>query len=206
MKDEKTDLPIKKPWTIKTTSRTLTQAVSRTCPGHLVHPEHQECLGGGLARKSGFYPKKFCQAVLRAIREMTDVGAQGVLPAYPVFDTRDMDIEEKEVKKKRVTPLSEAEKKGVEKMLGRLRKRTGHPSNAALSGCLRHRGAHPEVIDMASRHQCPECQELRAAPLNPALSIEKSEMLWETLVIDNMEFTVSETTCLLYTSPSPRDA
>ena len=194
VKDEKTDLPIKKPWTIKTTSRTLTQAVSRTCPGHLVHPEHQECLGGGLARKSGFYPKKFCQAVLRAIREMTDVGAQGVLPAYPVFDTRDMDIEEKEVKKKRVTPLSEVERKGVEKMLERLRKRTGHPSNAALSGCLRHRGAHPEVIDMASRHQCPECQELRAAPLNPALSIEKSEMLWETLVIDNMGFTVDDTT------------
>ncbi|CAK9046645.1 unnamed protein product [Durusdinium trenchii] len=194
VKDEKTDLPIKKPWTIKTTSRTLTQAVSRTCPGHLVHPEHQECLGGGLARKSGFYPKKFCQAVLRAIREMTDVGAQGVLPAYPVFDTRDMDIEEKEVKKKRVTPLSEVERKGVEKMLERLRKRTGHPSNAALSGRLRHRGAHPEVIDMASRHQCPECQELRAAPLNPALSIEKSEMLWETLVIDNMGFTVDDTT------------
>ena len=194
VKDEKTDLPIKKPWTIKTTSKILAQAVSRTCPGHLVHPEHQECLGGGLARKSGFYPKKFCQAVLRAVREMSDVGAHGVLPAYPVFDTRDLDIEEKEAKKKKVTPLSEAERKGVEKMLERLRKRTGHPSNAALSGCLRHRGAHPEVIDMASRHQCPECQELRAAPLNPALSIEKSEMLWETLVIDNMEFTVSDTT------------
>ena len=79
-------------------------------------------------------------------------------------------------------------------MLERLHKKTGHPSNAALSSCLRHRGAHPEVIQLASKHICPECQELRAAPLHPASSLEKSETLWETLVIDNMEFTVSDIT------------
>ncbi|CAK9112618.1 unnamed protein product, partial [Durusdinium trenchii] len=193
LREEKSGLPIRKPWLIKTTSKVVARAVSRTCPGTAVHPHHHECVGGSVARNSGFYPSALCDVIFKAVKEMSMAEANGVIPAcaYPVFGTGDM---EPERPKKTYEPLNEKEKRGVLQMLERLHKKTGHPSNAALSSCLRHRGAHPEVIQLASKHICPECQELRAAPLHPASSLEKSETLWETLVIDNMEFTVSDIT------------
>ncbi|CAK9112566.1 unnamed protein product, partial [Durusdinium trenchii] len=193
LREEKSGLPIRKPWLIKTTSKVVARAVSRTCPGTAVHPHHHECIGGSVARNSGFYPSALCDVIFKAVKEMSMAEANGVIPAcaYPVFGTGDM---EPERPKKTYEPLNEKEKRGVLQMLERLHKKTGHPSNAALSSCLRHRGAHPEVIQLASKHICPECQELRAAPLHPASSLEKSETLWETLVIDNMEFTVSDIT------------
>ncbi|CAK9043452.1 unnamed protein product [Durusdinium trenchii] len=171
LREEKSGLPIRKPWLIKTTSKVVARAVSRTCPGTAVHPHHQECIGGSVARNSGFYPSALCDVIFKAVKEMNIAEANGVIPAcaYP--------------------PLNEKEKRGVLHMLERLHKKTGHPSNAALSSCLRHRGAHPEVIQLASKHICPECQELRAAPLHPASSLEKSETLWETLVIHGLEST-----------------
>ena len=42
------------------------------------------------------------------------------------------------------------------------------------------------------KHQCPECQELRMAPLDPAVSLQRSETLWETMVMDNAEFPVDD--------------
>ena len=89
-------------------------------------------------------------------------------------------------------PLTEAEIKEASKVLHKLHRRTGHPSNQALSSVLRHRGAHPEVIQMALKHQCPECQELRLAASKPSGAPQRSETLWETLVIDNAEFPIDD--------------
>ncbi|CAK9047451.1 unnamed protein product [Durusdinium trenchii] len=180
------NMPLKKPWKIRTTSQTLARAVHRLCPGHECH---EECLGGKTARDSGFYPQSMCNVIYKSVQEMMACRPNyDVFPAaYPVFDTKDMmEIEEK---KKHVRPLTEEEKKQVSKLVDRLHRRTGHPSNVALAGVLRHRGAHPEVIQLAAQNQCNECQELRSAPLHAIAAIEKSETLWETVVIDNMEFT-----------------
>ena len=43
---------------------------------------------------------------------------------------------------------------------------------------------------MAKRYQCPECQELRLAELNPSGALQRSETLWETLVLDNAELPI----------------
>lgn len=40
-----------------------------------------------------------------------------------------------------------------------------YPPNNALSRMLAHRGAHPEVIELAPKHVCPDCQELWVWPI-----------------------------------------
>jgi hypothetical protein len=87
-------------------------------------------------------------------------------------------------------PLTEKEKQSSLRLLEKLHRRTGHPSNNALSRMLEHRGALPELIELARKHVCPDCQELRLAPLNPKTSLERSETLWETIVLDNAEFPI----------------
>lgn len=87
-----------------------------------------------MARNSGFYPSALCDVIFKAVKEMNLSEANSVIPAYPVFGTGDL-VPEKP--KKVYEPLSEKEKKGVLQILERLRKKTGHPSNAALSSCLR---------------------------------------------------------------------
>ena len=95
LREEKSGLPIRKPWLIKTTSKVVARAVSRTCPGTAVHPHHQECIGGSVARNSGFYPSALCDVIFKAVKEMNIAEANGVIPAcaYPVFGTGDMEPE-----------------------------------------------------------------------------------------------------------------
>ena len=174
-------MPIRKPWKIQTTIRALARALSRRCPGHL---QHDECLGGHRAKESGFYPQAMCDVICKAMREWKCGLDQEVFPLYPVFDTKTLEKE----RPKDYEPLSDEEKKIVLKTIDKLHRRTGHPSNTALAGTLRHRGAHPDVVELASKHRCPECQELRAAPLDGVTALNKSEVMWETLVIDNAEF------------------
>ncbi len=174
-------LPIRKPWKIQTTIRTLARSLSRQCPGH---QEHDECLGGQRAKESGFYPQAMCDVICKAVREWRCQLDSEVFPAYPVFDTKTLVAE----KPKDYEPLTEEEKKQALKIIEKLHRRTGHPSNTALAGTLRHRGAHPDVVELASKHRCSECQELRAAPLDGVTSLSKSEVMWDTLAIDNAEF------------------
>ena len=177
---------LKKPWKINTTSKSLARALERRCPGD---HEHEECLGHNTARNSGFYPQSMCDVIQRVVGEMMAQHADDVFPTqFPVISEEE-EFEWLEEKRKFLAPLTDAERKQSEKMIANLHRKTGHPSNTALSGCLRHRGAHPEVIELAKKHQCSECQELRAAPLNSVTALERSETLWETVVMDNMQFT-----------------
>ena len=180
---------LRKPWRISTAAAPLANVLERRCPrGH----HHGECLGGKEARDSGFYPQAMCDVIQKVVHEMFSQVDQSVFPSlYPVFET---DPLRDDVAKETIQPLDEKEKKMALRMLEKLHRKTGHPSNAALSQCLKNRGAHPEVVKLALKHQCPECQELRAAPLNPSTALQKSEMLWETVVMDNAEFTVGNTT------------
>ncbi|CAL1166991.1 unnamed protein product [Cladocopium goreaui] len=146
---------LRKPWKVKTTSPTLAAALQRACPGN---HEHRECLGGKTARDSGFYPQALCDTIQKTVREMVNTKVENV---FPVFDAQPLQMEKKP---ELPEPLTANERKEAEKLLSKLHRRTGHPSNSALASTLRHRGAHYEVVEMAKRHQCPECQELRMVP------------------------------------------
>jgi len=129
-----------------------------------------------------------CDVIQKAVKEMINKTDNGVFPqAYPVFEA-----EEKHKEKILPDPLTEEERKEAKKMLSKLHRKTGHPSNHALSSTLKHRGAHYEVVEMAKHHQCPECQELRMAPLHPSVALQTTDTMWETVVMDNAEFPVDE--------------
>ncbi|CAK9066760.1 unnamed protein product [Durusdinium trenchii] len=156
-------VPLKKPWKVVCTSPSMAAALTRRCPGN---HEHAECIGGQDARNSGFYPEAMCRTIFRTVQSMNhslDGGA--FAESFPIFDDTLME-DEKELNLEK--PLSDSERKMAMQTLAKLHRRTGHPSNHALSGCLKHRGAHHEVIEMAKKYQCPECQELRLAELNPS--------------------------------------
>ena len=174
---------LRKPWKVITSSALLAAALQRKCPGHAFH---DECLGHDEARSSGFYPQSLCDTILRATREIRPLSSEEAM--FPVFDTSGT-MEEKIPD---YAPLNESEKKASMKLIDKLHRRTGHPSNPALVATLRHRGAHPEVLQLAQRHVCPDCQELRLAPLHPAVALERSEVLWEVLVLDNAEFHIDD--------------
>ena len=120
-----------------------------------------------------------CDVIQKSVKEMINQTENGVFPqAYPVFEA---DEDKKEVMLP--SPLTESEKKEARKMLSKLHRKTGHPSNHALSSTLKHRGAHYEVVEMAKHHQCPECAELRMAPLHPSVALQTTETMWETVVM-----------------------
>ncbi|CAK8996448.1 Retrovirus-related Pol polyprotein from transposon RE1 (Retro element 1) (AtRE1) [Includes: Protease RE1, partial [Durusdinium trenchii] len=161
-------MPLKKPWKVVCTSPSMAAALTRRCPGN---HEHAECIGGQDARNSGFYPEAMCRTIFRTVQSMNhslDGGA--FAESFPIFDDTLME-DEKELNLEK--PLSDSERKMAMQTLAKLHRRTGHPSNHALSGCLKHRGAHHEVIEMAKKYQCPECQELRLAELNPSGALQR---------------------------------
>ena len=88
---------------------------------------------------------QLCDVIQKVAKELANNTENGI---FPVFDSGVL-VESKKVE---AFPLNDAEKKNAEKLLSKLHLRTGHPSNTALAGTLRHRGAHPEVIEMAKRH------------------------------------------------------
>ena len=195
--------PLKKPWKIICTSPTLATALHRRCPGHSFH---DECIGGEEARLSGFYPQAMCDVFQKAVREIVHGVEHGLFAeAFPVFESKLPALDEP-CEGSLPPPLSENENKSVQRLLTNLHKKTGHPSNTALAATLKHRGAHYEVVELAKKHYCDDCQELRLAPLSESTSLGKSETLWETLVIDNAEFPVDGKTthCMIMIDEASR--
>ena len=65
----KDGVPIKKPWTIATTSSALYDALETlTCPGTTLHPVHAPCAGSE-TKKTELYTRTMADAVHNAIRE-----------------------------------------------------------------------------------------------------------------------------------------
>ena len=145
---------VKTPWKIATSNPSLATGLS-------LHGDHQhaECLGGQDARDSGFYPKKMCERIYRLVMSMIQETAKDAFPKiYPVFDEEILDDAGQPTSA--VQPLTEAEAKEASKLC------TTSPARRPSfqpGPVLKHRGAHPEVVQMAQKHPCPECQELRLA-------------------------------------------
>ena len=125
---------LKKPWKIATSNKSLATGLNLQCPGD--HAD-AECLGGQDARDSGFYPKKMCERIYKLMMSMVQETAKDAFPKiYPAFGEEILEDVEK--------PTSAEASK-----MHKLHRRTGHPSNQALASVLKHRGARPEVIEMA---------------------------------------------------------
>ena len=133
---------LKKPWKVALSDQTLANGLQRLCPGD---HHHDECLGGSDARDSGFYPKSMCERIFQLVMSLIQQTSRDAFPKiYPVIEEDILDEPEKP--QSQLQPLSEAEAKEASKVLHKLHRRTGHPSNQALASVLKHRGAHPEVI------------------------------------------------------------
>ncbi|CAJ1404942.1 unnamed protein product [Effrenium voratum] len=152
-----TGRPMKKPWTIKTSLIGLANALRRRCPG-----DHDERLGGGRAEKSGYYPRQM----------------HSEFETYPVLEAKEQVAS---------TEMTKDERKKAAVLLDRLHRRTGHPSNRALAACLKHRGVKPEVVKLALHHQCSDCQEMRLADATPAVSLQRSNTLWQCMLMDGAD-------------------
>ena len=69
LKSDKSGKPIKKPWTIATTSPAMIQSLKKfKCPGPEVHPEHEPCAGAE-TKKSELYTIDMTDAIHDAIHE-----------------------------------------------------------------------------------------------------------------------------------------
>ena len=82
----------------------------------------------------------------------------------------------------------------VARELMSLHKKLGHPSRQAFVKMLRDRGASSMVRTIASNMKCMDCEESLMPPARRAVTLEHATQLWEVLQVDNMEFTVDDTT------------
>ena len=183
---------MRKPWTIKTTDEELAKILSRKC-NHTY--KHQECVGKNRAEKSGFYPKPMCELIAKHLLGNHWGQAGGIFPVLPGTpedeEQKKDNLDDPAAKKPKLEPpLTEKERKEAFRVVHKLHKRSGHPSNRALAACLQRRGAHPEVVKIAAEHRCNECQELHLPTPSQGLNLQKSEVLWETMTMDGIDMKV----------------
>ena len=178
---------MKKPWTIKTTDPELANILNRRC--NHTH-KHQECVGKNRALKSGFYPKPMCELIAKHLLGSHWGQIESIFPVLQ--DPGDeKSIEEEPTKKPKLEPpLTEKERKEAFRLVHKLHRRAGHPSNRALAACLQRRGAHPDMVKIAAEHRCNECLELHLPPPAPGLNLQRSEVLWETMIMDGIDMKV----------------
>ena len=62
-----------------------------------------------------------------------------------------------------------------------LRRKMGHPGNRLLVRNEKARGADQKLLAVASQLKCEECYEGRFKNLQPALNLEKEEVIWSTV-------------------------
>lgn len=144
--------PVKKPWTIYTTSRGMAEALNLTCPGNHVHGE---CLGGKSARMSGFYFAKMIKIIARELlHKPLPPFAEPDDHVHAVYGVQGAE----EVVPDGVKPT---EWKRVLELVKRLHVRAGHPSQRSFEATLKARGADPAII-LASRYfHCDDCTETK---------------------------------------------
>ena len=171
---------MKKPWRVKCTSKNIWH-LQRLCT---CEEPHVPCEGGNRTRASALYPKAMCQQVARIVKKIHEEQEQQVFAAQ---DSSDNDPE-------CLKQFTDQELMRVARELMSLHKKLGHPSRQAFVKMLRDRGASSMVRTIASNMKCMDCEESLMPPARRAVTLEHATQLWEVLQVDNMEFTVDDTT------------
>ena len=193
------DVPLKKSWTIMTTSKSLWLTLNKRCDG--THP-HAECRGKA-AQASSYYPKKMCEAVLKAMNYQWHSEDMGMIHLVEQHLLRlpqedQMEIEDN-VKVHDVMALSRTKLQtetaptgkrleAVKQMMMRVHRAAGHTGMSNLQRLLEARGSPRWAIELAGTLVCPECQEASRPGLKPPASTQEEHGLFEVLGTDIFEY------------------
>ena len=171
---------MKKPWLIRSTTKEVWN-LHNVCQGN---HQHIRCEGGNRTRMSALYPGAMSKRIAHLVRKIH------TLKKHPVdFMAQAMAVQPEEPQ---VDP--ESLKSETHQELLRLHKKLGHPSRQVFVKMLRDRGAETKILTLASQLHCMDCDEARIPPQRRATTIEGATHLWETVQLDNMEFTVGDYT------------
>ena len=161
---------MKKPWMLKSTAPGMFSTLNRRCDG--TH-DHVPTLGAR-ARRSALYTPQMCRLAARCILKAEAGGVYGSVEVKPDHEGL-----------KTMTP-QELEK--LHQSIWKLHKLCGHPSNKALMKTLAARGADGKTLAAAENLRCMECHESKMTTPGPSVSLNKEEVLWNTLQIDSFMY------------------
>ena len=168
------DVPIRKAWTVMTSSRHLWLNLQKRCPGH---PEHGECRGPA-AQASAYYPEAMVRTITRPMQEgwqfseeVSGTSLSQDVETYLLQQTPDraeLEVEETETWQRQVReeepgvmaltrnrfpkepPTGKALDK-IRQMMLRIHRASGHASFSQLQKLLRARKAPLWAIELAGK-------------------------------------------------------
>lgn len=176
---------MKKPWLIRATTKEV-WSLHNVCQGNHIHVK---CEGGNRTRLSALYPDLMCKRIAHLVRKV-----HNLKKALPEGHALAILPEEAEVNPDSLKSETHQELMRLSTELLRLHKKLGHPSRQVFVKMLRDRGADSKTLTLASQLHCMDCDEARVPPQRRATTIEGATQLWETVQLDNMEFTMGEIT------------
>ena len=203
-------VPIKKAWTILTTSRSLWLGLQKRCPGHSEHAEHGECRGAA-AQASSYYPPKMVKAIVKAIQSQWEKKEEaGHTNLALDVETYMLDVEQGEglhdcechgdlrkeepqifaLTRNRFPENAPTGKKleAIKMQMMRVHRASGHSSFSNLQKLLRARKAPQWAIDIAGSLECPTCSEAKQARSAAVASLKELPAIFEVLGMDCFEF------------------
>ncbi|CAE7569752.1 unnamed protein product [Symbiodinium microadriaticum] len=102
----------------------------------------------------------------------------------PTSENYSLAVEEVKVDSNILNTMTEAELERLTITLLKLHRRCGHPGRQAFLRTLKARGADERTLAVANQLKCPECLESTLKKPAPQVSLEKEEVLWNTLQMD----------------------
>ena len=191
-------LPVRKRWTILTSSQALYTTLCRRCPGPEAHPEHAECRGL-CAQASAYYPSKMCADTLKAFQHQwiqedhglvrdTEIHLLGVPPS----DAQELTAGETvlALSRTRLEPNAPTGRRleAVKSAMMRVHRASGHSGFSNLRRLLEARQAPKWAQDLAMTLQCPECTEASKPRPAPPASLGAEPALFEIVGTDIFEW------------------
>ena len=176
-------IPLRKAWTILTTSRELWLTLNKRCDrSH----EHAECRGQA-AEASSYYPASLCKDVVKGMEhrwrqerddltkmvetyllevpEGTDEETTStLLPGESQGEHHGFELEPQvmALSRKRLdleTAPTGKRLEAIKQMMLRVHRASGHPGMSNLVQLLKARGSPGWALELAANLECPECKE-----------------------------------------------
>ena len=181
-------------WRVWTTSQSLTQLLSMSCPGNHEHVREDDLL----SRVPGNLPIHTCRRAVQEMLLQNMLDREQEEQLYEEHDHVFSSLQSEGHECHAVSELSDPEKMTKEErvihaQLMKLHRRCGHPGNRALVNLLRTREVEEHVIRIAQNLKCDECQQLKINEPHSVVNLERCEVLWHTLQIDHIDFRWQDT-------------
>ena len=204
-------IPLRKAWTILTTSRELWLTLNKRCDrSH----EHAECRGQA-AEASSYYPVSLCRDVVKGMEhrwrqerddltkmvetyllevpEGTDEETtSNLLPGESQGGHHGFELEPQvmALSRKRLdleTAPTGKRLEAIKQMMLRVHRASGHPGMSNLVQLLKARGSPGWALELAANLECPECKEASKPKPRPPASLGEIPPIYEHLGTDVFE-------------------